>query len=103
MATPNLTLNGKPSIPDGETRLRVQYYDSANPLTDETGTARTPQEYPEFTEYIEIPIGQTYDSTLIDSLVLIAYTQALSRAETWAAACEIKAVLLPVLEVWEEQ
>ena len=103
MVTPNLVLRDKPNPLDGLCKLRVSFEDRANPLTDPSNaplmsTVVGVYQYPEFTEYVDIPTDQPYTTTLIDSLVSVAYTQALPKAETRAAACELKTLLIPIIE-----
>jgi len=103
MATPNLILKGKPTVIDGERRLRVPFEDSTNPLTDETGipkdsTVAGAYQLPEFIEYIEIPAEMEPSVENIELLVSQAYTQALPKAEARAGAGDVKAGWIPVIE-----
>ena len=103
MATPNLILKEKPTVIDGEMKLRVPFEDQANPLTDETGapkdsTVAGVYQLPEFIEYIDIPEGVTLDTKWLSDAVSLAYSQALPRAERRAAAGDVKTVLIPIIE-----
>lgn len=95
MATPNLVLKETPNVIDGQFTLRVPFEDQANPLIDENGIPKN--QYPEFIEYIPIPSDATLDTAFVEASVTTAYAQALIRAENWAAAMDVKAVLLPVI------
>jgi len=103
MATPDLILKEKPTVIDGEMKLRVPFEDAANPLTDETGapkdsTVAGVYQLPEFIEYIDIPEGVTLDTKWLSDAVSLAYSQALPRAERRAAAGDVKSILIPVID-----
>ena len=103
MAIPDLILKEKPTVIDGEMKLRVPFEDPANPLTDENGapkdsTVAGVYQLPEFIEYIDIPPDTTLDTNWLSDAVSLAYSQALPKAEKRAAAGDIKSALIPVIE-----